>query len=420
MSDCYFLSYARIDLEEDPSGCVRRFYDDLDQQVRRRLVLKGQRGGFFDSQSTQLGERWPDALGNALRTCRTLISLYSRGYFSSVYCGREWAVFHARVQSFEASQKQKPPLLFFPILFDPPEDIQPLPPALAKFQYRQDDYPKDYRENGLRYIMVRDSLKETYQNFLDVLVRKLLQATETWQLPELAELPDITAVASAFHAPAPAAGQSPNALRPEGSGPDWVDFVYVAARRSEVQPIKMSVDAYGEEGGLDWKPYWPEVPDKIALLAQDVANKERLIARSVSLGDDLPMWVREAQKKKRIVVLLADTWTLRLPFYRELMQKYDESEFWNSCVLIAWNQNDEDTVAHRDTLRDAVRVAFINKSRSRDERRFVDGIDSPESLRKYLGVALQKIKLEIIEISEDLRRIETGEVFSKPEIPVPA
>jgi FxsC-like protein len=419
MGDCYFLSYARIDLDEDPNGCVRRFYDDLDQQVRRRLVLKGKCGGFFDSQSTQLGERWPDALGNALRTSRAFISLYSRGYFSSEYCGKEWAVFHSRAQSFEASQK-KAPLLFLPILFDPPEDLQPLPPALAKIQYIQDDYPEDYRENGLRYIMVRESKKDIYQNFLDILVRRLLRVIETWKLPELAELPDLTEVTSAFHAPPPQPGKDPNALCAEGAGPNCVDFVYVAARRSEVQPIKTRIEAYGEDGGMDWKPYWPELPDEIALLAQEVATKERFLCQPVSLISDLPMRIREAQKKKRIVVLLADTWTLRLPFYREMMRKYDELEFWNSCVLIAWNQKDEDTAVHHDTLREAVRVAFINKSRSRDERRFIDGVDSPESLRKYLGVALQKIKLEIIEISEDLRRIETGEVFHKPEIPVPA
>lgn len=418
MSDYYFLSYARIDLEEDPEEHIHRFYEDLDREVRRKLVLKGRRGGFFDSESTQHGERWPDVIQGALRSCRSLIGLYSRGYFASEYCGKEWAVFHSRIAGFHASQAgSQRPALFFPILFDPPEDLPPLPPVVAAIQYAHDDYPKDYVENGLRYLMARNNLKDVYRDFLDAFVRKLLHAVETWNLEAAGEIPDFMTVRSAFHA---SAGDTPAGLLLEGTGPDWVDFVYVAARRSELQPIRTRTDAYGETGGVDWKPYWPELTDRIALLAQEVATQEKFLTQPVTVVTDLPAWIREAQKKKRIVVVLADTWTLKLPFYRDLMRNYDQWDFWNSCVLIAWNQKDEETAAHRDSLREAVRIALINKSRRRDERHFVEGIDSPDSLRRSLKIALQKIKLAIIEISEDLKRVETEEVFHKPEIPVPA
>jgi hypothetical protein len=40
------------------------------------------------------GHEWPWRLSNALATCSVFVPLYSRRYFKSEHCGKEWFAFH--------------------------------------------------------------------------------------------------------------------------------------------------------------------------------------------------------------------------------------------------------------------------------------------------------------------------------------
>ncbi|HLK69015.1 MAG TPA: toll/interleukin-1 receptor domain-containing protein [Bryobacteraceae bacterium] len=54
---------------------------------------------FFDRDSIEVGNRWPDELKNALRTSKCMVCVWSKPYFQSTWCVSEW-------QSFLAREKQ--------------------------------------------------------------------------------------------------------------------------------------------------------------------------------------------------------------------------------------------------------------------------------------------------------------------------
>jgi TIR domain-containing protein len=135
----YFLSYARLDLVNDPFKCIKKFYEDLDKEVRRVKVIDEGVAGFFDGLSLQQGSDWPVALVEALSSCRVLICMYSPAFFDSEYCGREWQIFNSRFPA----EGPRPPLIL-PVLLSPPEELATIPPALKNIQYVDDRYPSDY------------------------------------------------------------------------------------------------------------------------------------------------------------------------------------------------------------------------------------------------------------------------------------
>ena len=415
--DWFFLSYARLDRDDDPFECVRKFYDDLDREIRLKKTIREGTAGFYDGTGIQQGDQWPQTLGAALNACRALVSVYSPAYFDSEYCGKEFAVFNSRIDAYMNGVPKETvrPKLILPVLLYPPDDLGTVPEALSETQYHDDNYPELYRKEGLRYFFRRTNtaLQDAYQDFLDVLVDKLLGATAGNQAPSLLTLPDIKTIESAFHVPrdkaAGAGGSQPQ------SGPRYADFFYVAGKSDEIKPLGRSVENYGTEGELDWKPYLPDTPDEVGLIAQSAATKEGFRYQRFALNDNLLTFIKDAEANNRIVILIVDTWTLRLQKYKQWMLDYDRMNFGNCAVLIVWNDRDTDTTRDRELLEFAVRQAFVFKARIKDPHTFISNIGAATDLTSILSVTLQKVRAQIIE-TNDLRRIETNEIIAKPEI----
>ena len=413
----FFLSYARFDRDDDPRDCIRKFYDDLDKRVRLKKVTQEDHSGFYDGTNIQQGDEWPRVLVDALCICRTLICMYSPAYFASEYCGREVSIFDRRLVDHAQLAGEKPPLIK-PIMLDTPEDTKHIPQAIADVQMFDDDYPAVYREQGLRYLLRRNDpkLKDAYEDLLDVVTRKILEAAKLYPLPQLPTLPDIKQVESIFRQRTDGSGV--DAKTAETAGPVYADFIYVAGRKAEIQSLGRKIDNYGDEGGLDWKPYLPGVVEEVAIAAQTVASRERFRYRHVPLSANLVDLIEEAQKNNRVVIIIVDSWTLCLPEYRDLMRKYDTYSFWNCAVLIAWNDKDDDTIKKRSNLEAAIRRAFVTKSRTKDPNSFIDNVGSYDDFMSNLSIALQKVKFKIIDVTNDLRTIE-GEIVAKPEFTGP-
>jgi FxsC-like protein len=419
VGDWFFLSYARLDRDGDPFDCIRKFNDDLDREIRQKKVIRAGSAGFYDGAGIQQGDQWPETLGSALNSCRVLVSIYSPAYFDSEYCGKELSIFNARVDRFlsNAPRGTERPRLILPVLLYPPHELGSIPGVLADTQYADDGYPEIYRQEGLRYMFKRSNseLKDRYQDFLDMIVKKVLEANEALRPPPLPALPDIKTVESAFHRP-PAAGAGSNEA--SNSGPRYANFVYVAGRRDEIHPLGRNADNYGIEGELDWRPYWPESPEEVGLIAQSAATKEGFRYQPVPLDANLITFINEAETNNRIVIVIVDTWTLRVQKYKRCMQDYDRLNFANCAVLIVWNDRDSDTARERATLEYIVRQTFLYKARVKDPNSFIDNIGSLDSLTGSLGVMLQKVSAQIIE-TNNLRRIEAAQMIGKPEITGP-
>jgi TIR domain len=130
MSYWFFFSYARDDNKN--KAYVRKFFDELEEEVRT-LVGVGE-VGFFDKEDIPHGAGWPEKLTTALQTSRTFISLFSPTYFSREFCGKEWTVFHSRLELYRKKTGEMPPLLL-PVLWIPANLLLPtLPAPLTKLQ----------------------------------------------------------------------------------------------------------------------------------------------------------------------------------------------------------------------------------------------------------------------------------------------
>ncbi|HYJ87054.1 MAG TPA: TIR-like protein FxsC [Pyrinomonadaceae bacterium] len=417
----YFLSHARLDSTNDAFNCIEKFYEDLDKEVRRLQVIPDGVAGFFDGRSLQQGSYWPMRLVDALSTCRSLICMYSPAFFDSEYCGREWQIFNSRLPV----EEPRPPLIL-PVLLSPPEELATIPQALKDIQYADDEYPSVYRENGLLYLMRRDSQREAYRDFIDALVRRLRSVAEQYRVPDLTPRPDIASIKSAFHqteAPPTDAGTTRHAMPvADNFGPRYAEFVYVAARKEEVpsiQPIPPKTDCYGDEGELDWKPYWPHVETEVGLFAQRIATREGFRYSKISLDEDLVKQIKAAQANKRIVVVVVDTWTLCIDRYCQIMKQYDNASFWNSVVLIVWNDKDEEVTRNRLVLQQALQEAFNTRLIIKDERYFIDNVGSASQLESHLSIALQTVRMQIINKETRFKQMTSGPSRSKPEISGP-
>lgn len=417
MPNWFFLSHARFDRDpdNDPHECIGRFYRDLLATIRRRRAQGSE--GFFDGLGIQQGDIWPDSLGDALRTCRVLICIYSRAYFNSEYCGKEFEVFHSRLVDYPGQLPQgvrRPPLIL-PVLYAPPQDVPQMQTIISDIQYMDDSYPEDYRENGLYYMMVRKSQEENYRNFLDAVAGRIIQVAESYVLPELDSLPDIKTVRSAWELQTAPPGQPPGNGHPPPAedAVQYADFVYVAASRYEIQnqlpAAQPRIDYYGSRGGLDFKPYYPVPPKTVGLFGQDIATKEGFYYLPVSLPNDLVRQIRDARRDNRIVIVIVDTWSLELERYKLVVRDYDDFDSWNSSMLIVWDNNDAVTIQNRGTLENTIRFTFPVKWRRNEGVVFNSRVGSQGDLEKILPVVLQELKAKIIGVNEKFRTAGEGE-----------
>src|SRR5215213_1686004 len=141
----FFLSYSR----RDAAGgeYLKKFYEDLALGVGAKLGLpsstKKTEIGFFDETGNEPGDHWPSNIAEALRTSKVFVCLYSRGYFNSTYCGREFQLFLDRVNKYKASHPElttAPPLIL-PVLWDSPDRLPKLlPEIINEVQYTHSDF----------------------------------------------------------------------------------------------------------------------------------------------------------------------------------------------------------------------------------------------------------------------------------------
>jgi hypothetical protein len=83
---------------------------------------------------------------------------------------REFTSFNMRLRSLRMlSEQSKAPRLILPVLLDAPQDLPQLPPAVEHIQFFDDQYPAVYREEGLLYLLRRNSpeLHDKYRDFLN-------------------------------------------------------------------------------------------------------------------------------------------------------------------------------------------------------------------------------------------------------------
>ena len=402
MSYYFFFSYTRADntgRRGDGFGFLDKFYEDLVDSICSRTGLSEKEIGFQDVIDIEPGEQWPESLAKALVTSRVFVYIHSPTYFNRPMCGKEWQVFYTRIEKYMKGNPnyQTWPPLMIPVLWTP---TQQLPACASKIQYSHEDFGDLYADEGLRYMMKVSKFDDDYQMFIEALARKVVQISEENALPELGDLPKVEEVANPFEQQVvPQTTNNKHSSRPRSA-----QFIYVAGARNELEGVRNDVNAYGKEGGRDWKPYFPETEDEIAIISQRIATKERFFYELLPLEDNLVDMIQDSRDNNTIVILIVDPWTLELSHYSSIMKEYDSSDLFNCSLLIVFNRADNETRAKLPQLQLTIKATFVTKITHEGLESFQSDVGRREELELELAKALHYVRSRIIKISENIRQ----------------
>jgi FxsC-like protein len=384
----YFMSYARRDGSD---GYVRKFWDDLSNQIARveglPSNLKPKDIGFFDRAGIIEGKPWPPTLIEALQKSKVLVCLYSPSYFNSVACGKEFKVFQSRLaaQSSTSFQETDTPPLIIPILWDCPRNRSlDVPGSVSHIQMKEEQLTSS-SPASLYELMRNSSYISRRREFIRSLAEWIAELANTYTIPSLSKVPPLDQIESAFVSTAQA---PPASLPSDNTGPGVAKFVFVAGRRNELERIRKHVDAYGREGGSRWRPY---LDDEVWLISQRAATDQRVQFSHVPVDKDLLEKLRRAEKDQEIVLLLVDPWSLKLDTYEQHMRKLDMETFFNSEILIPWNEEDEETGPRHDELQAHLKEILNRRYVALNMIGLRDAIGSADELQQELVEAISRL-----------------------------
>lgn len=236
----FFLSYARSDPlagnpEENPDEPVETFFSDLTDAVRRHAAGGGENvSGFYD-QKVPVGSDWKQFITKALSAAQVFVPLYSVGYLTNSWPGRELACFKKRV---EVAGRRNPLHRLVPVLWAPLAGVQ-YPPELRAALDSGETEP-DYADNGLRALLKLQPYHHLYQAVVDQLGAQIVEIAERDPIEpvEPEKVGDIEKAPSAF----PADRRLP------------VFNIEVAVPRAASAAQDRDPQAYGETPE-EWRPF---------------------------------------------------------------------------------------------------------------------------------------------------------------------
>jgi FxsC-like protein len=344
----FFLSYAHTPPDDDggadPDVWVGELYRDLCDNVRQIADLpKGAPAGFMDREMRQ-GYEWPDRLVNALATCRVFVPLYSRRYFKSENCGKEWFAFNMR-RINQRTKIDRPVETIIPALWSPLPDTS-LPAAVNSVQH-DFSFNQEYAEHGFYGIMKVKLWRGVYEQAALRLAEQIVHAAES--------APSMPSSLIPYQELSPAFGDGEAA---PADKPLWITVA--APSRLELTPARD--DGYYGNDSRAWNPYRG---DAARPLAEHAAELARGLSYTPYVGDvfqhSAVLSGREAPSGPG--VLLIDPWAALLPECREILQRLDSLDSPWTQVVVVWSQKDAQMRAEEPQLTEALRSALPNKLR---------------------------------------------------------
>lgn len=166
----FFLSYAHVrgDSAGDADGYVKKFFDDLSDNVEVQISLPADVPVGYMDQTMQGGEEWTSELMHALGTCQILVALLSARYLKSEWCSREWRAFAQRTVRKRPGISVLPSQgCIIPVLWAPLRS--PLPGHIKSRQLFSPDrepdsrVPRQYRDNGVFGLMRMGAPNNSYE-----------------------------------------------------------------------------------------------------------------------------------------------------------------------------------------------------------------------------------------------------------------
>ncbi len=342
----FFLSYShalRGDRDvEDQDVWVHRLFRDLCGYVANLTGLPANRVGFMDRE-LRSGNEWPWRLSWNLANCRVFVPLYSRRYFQSVHCGKEWSAFsnRARYGSAHASGIQE---TIIPALWSPVRPDQ-FPLAAQSVHFEPREFGGTYADDGFFAIMKLSRFRDDYDWAVLHLARHICDVAERTQVPPGPAM-DYDSLPNAFAAGSVSDMAGDKRLR-----------IIVAAPRLGDLPSSRSVSYYGQSAS-DWNPYAPESVEPLAAYAARLARYLGFRPEVASLyeqEDDLLCGDGPAGAP---AVVLVDPWEVTQPRCQRILARLDElGKTWIQAVVV-WNRKDFEMTAAETELQAALDAAM--------------------------------------------------------------
>ena len=443
MSSLFFFSYA----SNSDSPYLRQFFEELCKEVKERIRWNGD-VGFLDQRNVPLGAPWDNNLREALQTSKVLVCVYAPPYFQSEYCGREWQVFQLRMEQYTKDAKAAghenptPPSVIKPVIWLPTKEQQ-LPEPVRSLQYKVDGEDALHNKLGLQ-LMTRQrtgKFESEYIAFLGSFAQQIVDAAEI-ELPpaDLSQYENFESVPNAFDRPRKVAVQEavpPNVdpqrpelvvTKPRSLGPNFVQFVFVAGSPAEFMKeelmdeaekpyVRSQIESYLENGGRDWKPFYPMMSTRIRPVVAGLASGSglELDVDELECDERLADNVRDANDSRSLVIILADSWTLGLQKYRSILENFDRNLYKNCSVLIPWNENDPEFTP----LTAEERARLEGNLRRNVSRSFPNWSSVTKPLYFYSIRTASELNLKLVETLKALRESFINETMNNPTITIP-
>jgi FxsC-like protein len=345
----FFLSYAhtpRHDANDpyDPDQWVEKLYTDLCRHV---MVLSGldhgAKAGFMDRE-LHSGSYWPDRLAKGIATCRVFVPLYSRRYFESEQCGKEWTAFSQRILYHRARGSERVetiiPAIWVPV---PAEE---LPEVARSIQFNHAGLGPRYAEHGFYGIMKLRQYRSAYDMAVYNLARRIVEVGQSTRLTRV-EPSDYESLDSAF-GPYDSGRPNGHRLRVTVVAPDIGDL-----------PEGRGPYHYGHTP-QEWNPYRPTLGRPLAEHTADVVQNLGYRPDVGSLDDHFDHVLGEDAPASPGLLLL-DAWATTSDKFLEPLRRLDESGKPWITVMVPWNRDDQETAEAEPRLRERLEGALRHR-----------------------------------------------------------
>jgi FxsC-like protein len=345
----FFLSYAHSHRQDgldpdDPDQLIGRLFKDLCDHISDDTGRPASSVGFMDRELQPPGNEWPWHLSRSLATCRVFVPLYSRRYFQSEHCGKEWAAFRDRARNGSAHASGHVEAIL-PALWRPIPH-QALPEAASEIHFNPAEIGQIYAEYGFHGIMKLTRFREEYEWVVYNLAERILRVSE--RAPDPVPAIENGALASAFR------------TAPDMPGDKRLRIIIVAPHRGDLPPGR-SGDHYGQSV-RDWNPYAPDSVEPLAEHAVVLARREGFRPELGDLYDQADDLMRDAGPGPGdAAVLLIDPWAVLQSQCRQVLARLDELDKPWVQVVVVWNRKDAEMAAADGELRRALAVTMPSR-----------------------------------------------------------
>jgi FxsC-like protein len=201
--------------------------------------------------------------------------------------------------------------------------------------------------------------------------------------------------------------------------PRYVLFVYVVGHATEIQTVvRNNVNAYSDnkEEIERWKPFLPPFNQEIAIIVQKISSEKNFIYKDFLAGDDLIKNIKKAKDSNKIVIIIVDPWSLKLPKYSKIMEEYNERHFFNCDVLFVLNVKDQETQVKQSELRGKMEQILFTKIDDKPDFLKKREFNDEKTFRRGLFHALKRTNESIIRRGNVLREMPGADKKKLPTI----